>query len=48
MLYLADLFNDPTNEFILDDPWDDPEDNPPECWWWRILTPEESATVVWR
>jgi hypothetical protein len=47
-LTLADLIADPKNPFILDDPWLDPEADPPPCWWYRILTPDELKAVTWR
>jgi len=47
-LTLADLFADPTNEFILDDEWLDNEADPPEMWWCRILTPDEKKAITWR
>jgi hypothetical protein len=49
-LHLADLFADleHPSEFLLDDPWLDGEADPPEYWYIRILTLEESAAITWR
>jgi hypothetical protein len=47
-LTLADLIADPKNPFILDDPWLDSEADPPECWWYRVMSEQEKQAITWR
>jgi len=47
-LTLAELFANPSDPFIFDDLWLDNEADPPECWWYRILTPDEKKAITWR